>query len=77
VTPEEQSDESVFAELYLNNKYIEVIEIPLTRSKSRPELAWRFQLPHDQYKLSLRPLKTKGKHTVTLTDLVVYDVPTN
>ena len=65
------------AELYLNNKYIQVIEMPLKTANRAPELAWKFQLPHDHYQLSLRPLKKDSKLAVRLTDLVVYDVTPN
>lgn len=75
--PEEESDEAFFAELYLNNKYIEVVEIPLRKLNNRPELAWRFQLPHDKYVVSLRPLTKNAKYQIKLTDLVVYDVTPN
>ena len=74
---EGDSDETVLAELYLNNKYIEVVEIPLRKSSRRPELVWKFQLPHDKYSVSLRPLNTKSDAVVRLTDLVVYDVTPN
>jgi hypothetical protein len=77
VTPEEESDEMFFAELYLNNKYIEVVEVPMRRSERRPELLWKFQLPHDSYTVSLRPLTRNSKLAVKLTDLVVYDVTPN
>ncbi|HEY0654525.1 MAG TPA: ADP-ribosylglycohydrolase family protein [Chryseosolibacter sp.] len=75
--PEEDSDDVIMAELYLNNKYIEVVEIPLQKINKRPELAWKFQLPHDKYVLSLRPLTRNSKHAVRLTELVVYDVTPN
>jgi hypothetical protein len=75
--PEEESDDVLFAELYMNNKYIEVIEIPLRKINKRPELVWKFQLPHDKYKVSLRPLQKDHKGIVKLTDLVVYDVTPN
>lgn len=76
-TPDLDSDEIVLAELYLNNKYIEVVEIPTRKGNRRPELVWKFQLPHDKYSVSLRPLKTKSDPAVRLTDLVVYDVTPN
>lgn len=74
--PETDSDEVVMAELYMNNKYIEVIEIPLSRTR-RPELVWKFQLPHDKYQVSLRPIKKDLVGSVRLADLVVYDVTPN
>ncbi|HEY0742669.1 MAG TPA: ADP-ribosylglycohydrolase family protein [Chryseosolibacter sp.] len=72
--PAPESDEIVLAELYLNNKYIEVVEIPLNRKHWRPELVWKFQLPHDIYTVSLRPLKKDSTTSVKLSELVVYDV---
>lgn len=75
--PEEESDDVLFAELYMNNKYIEVIEIPLRKINKRPELVWKFQLPHDHYHVSIRPLLKDQKFAVRLTDLVVYDVTRN
>ncbi len=75
--PEAESDEVFLAELYMNNKYIEIIEIPLIRNNRRPELVWKFQLPHDTYAVSLRPLKKNSGVDVRLTDLVVYDVTPN
>lgn len=75
--PEHESDEILLAELYLNNKYIEVVEIPMRKSTRRPELVWKFQLPHNTYAVSLRPFKKTSNVSVLLTDLVVYDVTPN
>jgi hypothetical protein len=75
--PEDESDDILFAELYMNDKYIEVVEIPLRKIHKRPELVWKFQLPHDKYHVSLRPLLKDQKSYVKLTDLVVYDVTPN
>jgi hypothetical protein len=72
--PEQQTDEILLAELYMNNKYIEVLEIPLNATHRRPELLWKFQLPHDSYRVSIRPLQKDLKVALKLTDLVVYDV---
>lgn len=75
--PEHDSDEVLSAEIYLNHKFIELIEIPMTRNGRRSELFWKFQLPHNRYTVSLRPLKKNSKTVVQLTELVVYDVTPN
>lgn len=69
-----ESEEVISAELYMNNKFIEVIDIPLKRRDRRPELVWKFQLPHKKYTVSIRPLKKDSLAGVMLSDLLVYDV---
>jgi hypothetical protein len=64
------------AELYLNNKYIEKVKLPTDFIRRKSELFWKYQLPHDKYKVKLRLLNPSAKHKVTATDVVVYDVNT-
>lgn len=63
-----------FAELYLNNKYIDRIAIPNNKSHSASDLCWRLQLPHRKYRAKIKLLKPADAPSLTVTNLVVYDV---
>jgi hypothetical protein len=69
-----EADEITFAELYLNNKYIDRIAIPGNKSQSASDLCWKLQLPHKKYRGRLKLLRSKKAPSLTVTKLVVYDV---
>lgn len=70
----QESEDVAFAELYLNNKYIDRIAIPFNKNHSAADLCWRFQLPHKKYRAKIKLLKPSKAPLLTVTDLVVYDV---
>jgi hypothetical protein len=65
------------AELYLNHKYIEQIELPVDFTKRRTELFWKFQLPYAKYDAQIRILNPSAEHKLKVSDLVVYTVRNN
>jgi hypothetical protein len=71
------SDDIIFAELYLNNKFVEKAALPANYITGRSELFWKFQLPHDKYKVKVKILNPSHEHHISATDVVVYDVNTN
>lgn len=71
------SDYVIKAELYLNNKFIEKLELPTNFTTRRPELFWKYQLSHDKYKAKIKILNPSKQHQVRVTDVVIYDVRNN
>jgi hypothetical protein len=71
------SDYVFKAELYLNNKFIEEVELPTSYVTRRSELFWKYQLPHDKYRVKIKILNPSADHKIRVTDVVVYDVPRN
>jgi hypothetical protein len=69
-----ETDEIAFAELYLNNKYVDRIAIPGDKNQSASDLCWRLQLPHKKYRAKIKLLRSKGAPSFRVTNLVVYDV---
>jgi hypothetical protein len=65
------------AELYLNNKFIEEVELPTSFITRRSELFWKYQLPHNKYQVKVKILNPSAEHKVRVTDVVVYDVQGN
>jgi hypothetical protein len=68
------SDYVFKAELYLNNKFIEEVELPTSYVTRRSELFWKYQLPHDKYQVKIKLRNPSTEHKVMVTDVVVYDV---
>jgi hypothetical protein len=71
------SDYVFQAELYLNNKFIEKITLPTSFTTRRTELFWKYQLPHNKYKVKIKIMNPSKEHKVRVTDVVVYDVNNN
>ena len=68
------SDHIIFAELYLNNKFVEKAALPTNFTTGRSELFWKFQLPHNKYRVKVKILNPSDQYYVSVTDVVVYDV---
>jgi hypothetical protein len=78
VAPWNSESSYVFqAELYLNNKYVETIDLPASFTTRRTELFWKYQLPHDKYVAKVKILNPSKEHQIKVTDIVVYDVRNN
>jgi hypothetical protein len=71
------SDYVFKAELYLNNKFIEEVELPVNFTTRRTELFWKYQLSHDNYQAKIRILNPSPEHKIRVTDVVVYDARQN
>lgn len=71
------SDYVFKAELYLNNKFIEEVQLPTSFTTRRPDLFWKYQLPHNKYEAKIKILNPSKEHRVSVTDVVIYDVRKN
>ncbi|HWC52408.1 MAG TPA: hypothetical protein VG676_02405, partial [Chitinophagaceae bacterium] len=78
ITPSNStSDEIIFAELYLNNKFIEKASLPVNFTTRKCDLFWKFQLPHRAYRARVRILNPSNQYEVRVTNAVVYNVNNN
>lgn len=78
ITPSNStSDEIIFAELYLNNKFIEKAALPVNFTTRKCDLFWKFQLPHRAYRARVRILNPSNQYEVRVTNAVVYNVNNN
>lgn len=66
--------DTVFAELYLNHKYVDRIILPEEKSEHPVDLCWQFQLTHNKYKGKLRLLQRDSIPSYEITKVVVYDI---
>jgi hypothetical protein len=71
------SDYVFKAELYLNNKFMETVELPTSYITRRAELFWKYQLTHGKYVVKIKLLNPSDQHKIRVTDVVVYDINTN
>ena len=64
------------AELYVDNKFIERAQLPVSFTTRRTELFWKYQLTHGKHQVRIRLLNPNKEHRLMVTDVVVYDVRT-
>jgi hypothetical protein len=63
-------------ELRVDDTLKEIIELPASFTTRRHELAWKYQLPKQKHKVSLRLLNPDAKETVRVKDIIFYsDAP--
>jgi hypothetical protein len=74
VSKEIDSDFSFNAELYIDNRFVETIDLPVKASSRRGELFWKYQLPHGKHAVRIVLLNPSEEHQLKVTELVVYDV---
>jgi hypothetical protein len=68
------SDYVIRAELYLNNKFIEKVELPANFTTRRTELFWKYQLPFEKYTAKIKILNPSKEHPLRVTDAIIYGV---
>ena len=64
------------AELYVDNKFIERAQLPVSFTTRRTELFWKYQLTHGKHHVRIRLLNPTKEHQLMVTDVVVYNVRT-
>jgi hypothetical protein len=69
-----ESDFSFNAELYIDNRFVETIDLPVKPSSRRCELFWKYQLPHGKHLVRIVLLNPSEDHQLKVSELVVYDV---
>jgi hypothetical protein len=60
------------AELYIDDKLIETVELPASFITRRHELLWKYQLPMQKHKVRIRLLNPDEKNPVTIEDILFY-----
>ena len=68
------SDFAFSADVYINNRLVETIDLPVSQSRKRSDILWRYQMPHGHYSVRIVLLNPAEEHQMKLTDLIVYDV---
>jgi hypothetical protein len=67
-----QSAEVVDAELYIDNKKVETIDLPASYTTRRYELAWKYDLPKGRHRVSLKWKKLQGVPDFRGAEAVIY-----
>ncbi|GEO10247.1 ADP-ribosylglycohydrolase family protein [Segetibacter aerophilus] len=66
------------AELYIDDKKVETIQLPVSFTTRRHELAWNYQLPKGKHSVRLKILNPATGQRVNAGDVIVYsDQPVN
>jgi hypothetical protein len=74
ITNDAFSDYSLNADVYIDNRLEETIDLPVKTSLRRTELLWKYQLAHGKHVVKIRVLNPSQDHQLKVTDLVVYDI---
>jgi hypothetical protein len=68
------SDFAFSADVYINNRLVENVDLPVNETRKRSDILWRYQMPHGEYNVKIVLLNPSPEHKLLLTDLLVYDV---
>ncbi|RDC61952.1 ADP-ribosylglycohydrolase family protein [Adhaeribacter pallidiroseus] len=60
------------AEIYLDNKLLETVELPTSFTGRRPELFWKYKLPNGQHSVKIKLLNPTPENTCQLGDIITY-----
>lgn len=66
------------AELYIDGKLAETVELPASYTTRRCELFWKYQLPKQKHIVTVKLLNPDEKNTVRIQNIILYsDAPAN
>ena len=60
------------AELYIDNKLIETVELPTSYTARRYELFWKYQLPKQKHTIRLKMLNPDEKYPIRISNIITY-----
>ena len=60
------------AELYIDNKLIETVELPTSYTARRYELFWKYQLPKQKHTIRLKMLNPDDKYPIRISNIITY-----
>jgi hypothetical protein len=60
------------AELYIDNKLIETVELPTSFTTRRYELFWKYQLPKQKHTIRLKILNPDEKYPIRISNIITY-----
>ena len=64
------------AELYIDNKLVEKVELPTSYTTRRYELFWKYQLPKQKHSVRLKLLNPDEKYPIRISNIIAYsDTP--
>ncbi len=68
-----QSDYVFQAELYIDDRLAEKIELPVSYTTRRYELAWNYRLPRSKHKVMLKILNPSNEFAIQSRQAIIYD----
>jgi hypothetical protein len=60
------------AELYVDEKLLETVDLPANYTHRRYELFWKYDLPYGRHAVRLRILNPDDKNKIHIDDLIIY-----
>lgn len=60
------------AELYIDNKLVEKVELPTSYTTRRYELFWKYQLPKQKHTIKLKILNPDQNYPIRIRDIITY-----
>jgi hypothetical protein len=66
------SDYSFKTELYINDKLVEIIDLPTSYTLRRYDLAWKYDLPKGKHRVRLKILNPSKEYMFNAGDVVIY-----
>jgi hypothetical protein len=60
------------AEVYVDDKLLETVDLPVNYTTRRHEMAWNYQLPKQKHTVRLKLLNPDEKYHVHLQDVILY-----
>ena len=62
----------VKAELYIDNKLVETVDLPSDFTTRRLEMFWKYQLPKQKHQVKIKILNYNSKFEMRISDIFVY-----
>jgi len=59
-------------EVYLDDQLMETVKLPADHTTRRYELTWKYQLPKDKHKVTLKWLNPKSGATINASEALIY-----
>lgn len=68
------SEHNFIVDVFVDGKWDSKIELPTNYLKKRPDVFWKYQLPHREHRIKLKLLNPSKDHRLRLSSMIVYDV---
>ena len=67
-----QNDEVLEADLYIDNNLVETIKMPTSSLVRKHDIAWKYDLPEGKHFIQLTPKRIPADYHIAVRDLIVY-----